>query len=142
MLPRGNPGVARSLTRLGRPWTLGRAPNNRLLSPQKQRETLLLHGGMEAADNCDSRVAQFPGKVIGLKDQVARTLYRTKKCECPLFQNVQVAKGKEVLRCLVAKEEFEDRRICGVSLCNGSDHQHGCADCYAITVASIIPFIL
>jgi hypothetical protein len=81
---------------------------------------------MEAADNYDPGVAQFPGEVVGLEDQVAGTLDRAKESKRLPPQNIQITKRKDAFRCLIAKETVEGTRIAVVGLINTNRHQHTC----------------
>jgi hypothetical protein len=73
---------------------------------------------VEAADNHDPGVAQLPGKVIGLKDQLAGTLDRAKESKGLLPQNIQVTKRKDAFRYLVAKMASQSGRIPLIRLVN------------------------
>ena len=97
---------------------LGRTPDNRLFSLQKQREAFFLHRGVETADNHDPGVTQLPGEIIDLEDQVAGTLDRAKERNHLLPQNIQVPKRKDAFRCLVAKIAPQNGRIPRIRLVN------------------------
>jgi hypothetical protein len=49
---------------------------------------------VEAADNYDTGVAQLPGEIVDLKNQISRTLDGTEEGERLLLQLVQVTKCK------------------------------------------------
>ena len=82
---------------------------------------------MEAADNYYVPVAQFSGKVLGLKNQIARTLDRAKKGQRLLPQNIQVTKREDASRGLVAKIFPQSGGIPHIRPVNGLyNHQEFC----------------
>lgn len=92
----------------------GRANDDRLFAAQQDSQALLLHRGVEAADDGHAVIPQFLGKVVCLEDQVAGASVGAKQRELFRAQNLKVAYNGELGRCGCAEGRGQADRIIGI----------------------------
>ncbi|MCX5912332.1 MAG: hypothetical protein NTV04_10415 [Deltaproteobacteria bacterium] len=78
---------------------------------------------MKAADDCVTGIAQLPGEIVSLEDQIAGALDGAEKRNGLLSKQIQVTESKDIFRGPVFEKSIEGLRVFVVGLTNADVHQ-------------------
>ncbi len=88
-----------------------RAEDDRLRAAQEEAQALLLHRGVEAADDGDASFAQGDGEIVGAEDDVAGTAHGAEQGEGFVGEDSRVADGGKSRGSIVAERGMQAGRV-------------------------------